>query len=158
MNLSMSFAALCTDRSHVMMVSHLHALLCRELREGLIALGEAFPLSVGHDRPVVDRNAIAAMNRVGTFAGVDVIAPRRLGHIDKALERGLLRLEVVDEKIGRMPASGVTQPISREAGLERLALVRHLVSLLNAVETDLSAVGKAVVKAKVRPDRLVVII
>ena len=57
-----------------------------------------------------------------------------------------------------MPAGGVAQPISREAGLERLALVRHLVSLFNAVETDLSAVGKAVVKAKVRADRLVVII
>ena len=146
------------DRAHVVVVAHLHALLGGEARQLLVAGGEALPLGVGHDRAVVHRHLVVAVDGVGALAGVDVVAARRLGEVDPGLERALLGVDVVDEEVGRVPAGGEAQAVLGELGLQRGALVGHLVALLDAVEADPAAVAEAVLEAQVVAEGPVVVV
>ncbi len=136
------------DRAHVVVVAHLHALLGGVLRQSLVAGGETLPLGVGHDRPMVHRYLVVAVHGIRALAGVDMIAASGAGEVDPSLEGLLLRLDVVGEEVGRVPAGGEAQAVLAELRLQRGALVGHLVALLDAVEADPPAVRRGSPRAK----------
>ena len=57
-----------------------------------------------------------------------------------------------------MPAGNVAQPARLQHGLQRRRLLRKLVALLDAVETDLRGLVEALVEADMGAERAVVIV
>ena len=98
------------------------------------------------------------MHGIRALASVDVIATGRLGEVDPRLESLFLGLDVIDEDVRGMPAGGEAQAIPGELRLQHAALVGHLMTLLDAVETDLAAVPEAVLERQMISDRPVIIV
>ena len=134
------------------------ALIGGESRQRLDALGKAGPLGFAEHRLFGQRLAVFAMDGVRGLADDDHLRANRLQEVEKGLHRLLLGLDVVHQKIGRMPARHIAKAALPKLLLDAFGRVGQLVTLLDPVEADLGRFVEALLQGDMGAERAIVVI
>ena len=147
------------DRAHVVMIAELQPLVGEALGELGHLRAEAGPVALGQPRALGQR---LRRGRRGSCSSVSATmttsAPGALGHRDMRLRRLELLARRALEQFGRIPAADEDQAELGELGLQRGAVVRHLVALLHALDAGLPGLGEAGLERRVAADLLQIVV